>query len=65
MREALETTWESKEGVIEAVLSQRASFDKEKDLMYTYVRFLPKQAYIYSFWDTTGPGENINWQFER
>ena len=60
-----EPTGESKESIIEAVLPQRAPFDKEKDLVYTYVRFLPKQAYIYSFWDATGPGEKTNWQSKR
>jgi len=66
MREEItEPTGESKEGIIEAVLPQRTPFDKEEDLVYTYVRSLPKQAYIYSFWDATGPEEKINWQPKR
>ncbi len=43
------------EDIIEAVLLQRAPFDKGKGLVYIYVRFLPKQACIYFFWDVTGP----------
>ena len=49
MREESEPTGESKEGIIEAVLPQRAPFDKEEGLVYIYIRFLPKQVYIYFF----------------
>ena len=45
MREKSDLRRESKEDIIEAVLPQRV-FDKEEDLVYTYVRFLPKQAHI-------------------
>lgn len=37
MREGLETTGESKEDIIKAVLPQRAPFDKEEGLVYIYL----------------------------
>ena len=37
---------ESKEGIIEAVLPQRASFDRKEGSLLPYVWFLPKHAYI-------------------
>ena len=47
---------EVKEGTIETVLPQRASFDKEEGL-YTYVWFLPKQAYILTLFARQGAQE--------
>jgi len=50
---------ESKEDIIEAVLSQRV-FDKEEDLVYTYVRFLPKQTYILTLFGRQPVEEKIS-----
>ena len=62
IREETHLRGESKEGIIEAILPQRAPFDKEEGIWITLCLVLAETGiYFDSFWEATGRGEKINW----